>query len=327
VRAFVTGATGFIGRRLVAQLITQGAEVTALVRGADHGLPDAVRTCRGDVLDRGSLQHAAPGFDRLYHLAALITFDPRRRQELMSVNGDGTANVLDMARHRGIARCVVVSSACTLGLSASPDELRDEESEPAVELVERNPYMASKIECEKAASAAAESHDVVVVNPTTVYGPGDVSLNSGALMQKVAGSVVLPVPPGGSNAVDVDDVVAGIIAAGERGQSGRRYALGGCNLRYRAIFATIASVIGRRVTLVPLPSCARIPLELAAWAAGRVTGNRFLTPQIIGDMFAFKYYDCSRAHSELDWQPQHTFDATVRRAWQFYVDAGLIRRQ
>ncbi|MCI0474789.1 MAG: NAD-dependent epimerase/dehydratase family protein, partial [Anaerolineales bacterium] len=112
MKALVTGATGFIGRRLVEKLQRDGVEVIALVRNAPRGLPDGVRVARGDILDPDSLGDAGAECDRLYHLAALITFDARRRAELARVNGQGTANVLSAARRWNVARTVVVSSAC-----------------------------------------------------------------------------------------------------------------------------------------------------------------------------------------------------------------------
>lgn len=323
MRAFVTGATGFIGRRLVARLHGEGVEVIALVRNERHGLPQEVRIVRGDILSPDSFGEWGAGCDRLYHLAALITFDPRQREELLRVNGQGTSNVLTVARRWNVERSVVVSSACTMGLCYAQDGLQDEDSVPPEELAQSNPYLASKLATERMAMTAARDQSVMVVNPTTVYGPGDRTLNSGTLVLKIARSIVVPVPPGGSNVVDVDDVVEGILAAGERGQSGRRYILGGENLPFAQIFTTIARAVGRHPLPIPVPSWMRGPMAGAARVAGRLTGNRFLTPQIVGDLFAFKYYSNKRAQQELNWTPRYSFQESVARAWHFYRQEGL----
>jgi dihydroflavonol-4-reductase len=257
-------------------------------------------------------------------LAALITFSPRRREELLRVNGQGTANVLAAARRWDLERCVVVSSACTLGLSHSKDVVLDEDAEPTRNAAERNPYLESKLEAERVATEAAREQPVAIVNPTTVYGPGDWSLNSGTLVVKIARSAVVPVPPGGSNVVDVDDVVDGIVAAGERGASGRRYVLGGANLSFAEIFATIACVVGHRPGWVRLPRWMRGPMGVAAWVAGGLTGGRFLTPQVVSDLFAFKHYSSARAETELGWTAQRSFRESVARAWEFYQREGLV---
>ena len=323
VKVFVTGATGFIGRRLVERLHREGSEVIALVRNECHGLPQGVRATRGDVRVPDSLGECGLGCDRLYHLAAIITFDPRRRDELLRVNGQGTASVLSLARHWNVRRTVIVSSACTVGLSYAKDHVLDEESPLAAGLAESNPYLESKLATERAALAAARDQAVVVVNPTTMYGPGDWTLNSGTLLLKIARSKVMPIPPGGGNVVDVDDVVEGILAAGERGQSGHRYVLGGENLSFAQIFHTIAEVVHHQPLFVPLPRWMRGPTATAAWAAGRVIGSRFLTPQIVGDLFAFKYYSSRRAKQELRWASQFSFRQSVERAWEFYRQEGL----
>ena len=324
MKVLVTGATGFIGRRLVERLRSNGHEIVALVKSAPKNFPDGIRLVYGDIINPESLGDAGVGCERLYHLAALITFDVRRRADLLRVNGDGTANILAAARRWNIARTVVVSSACTMGLSYRQDCVLDEESPLEQRLVEFNPYMESKLVAERAAQNASRAGHVVIVNPTTVYGPGDCSLNSGTLVLQVARGRMLPLPPGGSNVVDVDDIVDGIMAAGERGVSGRRYILGGENLTFAQIFATVASVVHRRPILIPLPGWMRSPMTFAAWLMGRIIGNRFLTPQIVGDLFSFKFYSSDLAARELGWLPKYSFGASVERAWDFYQREKLV---
>ncbi|RMF90316.1 MAG: NAD-dependent epimerase/dehydratase family protein [Nitrospinota bacterium] len=324
MKAFVTGATGFIGRRLVDRLCRDGVKVVALVRTQNHGLPPDVQVLYGDLLSPDSFQRGGEGCDRLYHLAALISFDPRQRDRLCRVNGQGTANILTAAKRWGVKRSVVVSSACTVGISERPDQVLDEDSPLPESLVERHPYLASKLEAERVASSMAQEQTVVIVNPTTVYGPGDWSLNSGTLVRKVARSSILPVPPGGSNVVDVDDVVEGILLAGERGHTGRRYILGGLNLSFRQIFSIIAAVVGRRPLFLPLPFWMRRPMAGTVRLVEGVIHSRFFTSQIVEDLFAFKYYSSHRAQHELGWKPQYGFAQSIERAWAFYRQAGLV---
>lgn len=324
MRALVTGATGFIGRRLVDRLLAQGDEVVALVRDGRHGLPSTVRIQAGDLTRRDTLGDAGVGCRRLYHLAGLITFDPREREHLRQVNAQGTADLLRAAERWDVERSVVVSSACTVGLSATPDRLLDEEAEPSPATVSANPYLASKLEAEHFAASVAKTRHVVVVNPSTVYGPGDHSLNSGTLIRQVARAPALPLPPGGSNVVDVDDVVTGILLAAERGHPGQRYLLGGYNLHFTEIIETMARVVGRRPLLLPVPRFTRGLFAAAAWGLGRLAGSRLLTAQIVEDLFAFKFYSSRRAHDELGWTPRTSFEQSVRGAWAYYRERGLV---
>lgn len=324
MKAFVTGATGFIGRRLVGRLIETGFEVTALVRREAHDLPPGVFPVHGDVLLPASLKRIEGKFDRLYHLASLIHFDPAHREELLRVNGEGTSNVLAASRNWDVERTVVVGSACTLGLSHSASVLLPADSTAPETLIRTNPYLESKLAAETAALCESTLRHVVVVSPSTVFGPGDHSLNSGSLIRKIALSPVVPVPPGGSNVVDVDDVVEGIIVAGERGRSGGRYVLGGENLRFVEIFKTVADVVGHRPIMVPVPSLFRRLTEQAASVAGHFSKDRFLTPRMVGDLFDYKFYSSELSRRDLGWIPRYSFRESVGRAWKFYRAAGLI---
>jgi dihydroflavonol-4-reductase len=326
MRAFVTGASGFIGRRLVQELARQGHQVTALLHRDAQELPTPIAKVQGSLEDGpDKLAEGMAGHDVVYHLAAQVSFDPRRLADLLRVNGEGTRSVLSAARKAGVGRTVVVSSACTIGFSDRAERVLDEITPFDPRWAERNPYLHSKHVTEAhAAEAARAGQWVTIVNPTTVFGPGDRTLNSGTLVRQVAQSPAVPVPPGGSNVVDVDDVVNGILAAAERGQPGRRYILGGANLMFREIIDRIASVIGRRPILVPLPRVARLPMMAAAWLVQKTTGSRLITPQIISDTFAYKFFSSRRAEDELGWRAGRDFTTTLAAAWKYYRQEGLI---
>lgn len=324
MKVFVTGATGFIGKRLVDKLIKNGDEVIALVRNQKHNLPNEVKVIYGDIIEMDSFKYAGAGCSRLYHLAAMITFDPKRRDELLRINGQGTLNILSAAKYWDIDRTVIISSACTMGLSYKKEQILNETNQPNSELIANNPYMESKLLAERYAIESTKNQTVVVVNPTTVYGPGDWTLNSGTLILKISKSKVIPVPSGGSNVIDVDDVVEGIIAAGERGKSGSRYILGGENLSFKEIFSEIADVVDCNPLFVRLPHFMRIPMSVSVGVLGKITQNRFLTSQIIGDMFAYKFYSNKLAKEKLGWVPRYTFKESIERAIEFYRREGLL---
>lgn len=324
MNVFITGGSGFIGRRLIDKLVTDDHRVTVLTRNAATLFPAGVRVVVGDLLKPETYRDAGTECDRLYHLAGLITFDPRRRGELFEQNAQGVGRILDAAAGWGIGRSVVVSSACTLGLSADAGRALSEDDRASDSLARANPYLSSKLAAEQEAMRRAAQQEIVVVNPTTVFGPGDRSMNSGTLIAQVARSRAVPVPPGGSNVVDVDDVIEGILAAGEKGRAGCRYVLGGENLPFRQILDTVAGVTGRHPRRIRLPAWTRIPMMAAARVAMLVVGGRFLTPQIVGDMYAFKYYSSDRASQELEWSARSTFRESVVRAWEFYRKEGLI---
>jgi len=324
LKVFVTGAGGFIGRALLRQLVKQGDEVIALVRKSVFELPKEVRLVYGDILAPDSWKGSVSGCQILYHLAAFVSFDPRQRRQLQLVNAKGTEEVLKAACCSNVATTVVVSSACTLGLSYEKDKLLDETSAADKKLIDHNPYLESKLLQEGEALIASKRQRVVIVNPTTVYGPGDWSLNSGTLIKQVAGSIFLPVPSGGSNTVDVEDVAGGIILAARRGSSGQRYVIGGQNLTFQEIFQVISQAVRRKPIFIPLASAMRFPLSLSAGIFGRLTNSRFITPQIINDMFIFKYYSTELAESCLGFKKRYSFQETIQRALGFYRENNLL---
>lgn len=325
-RAFITGATGYIGRCLVRKLASRGVSITAMVRPGAAQPMDEVQSFAGDLFSPiDQLTDAMRGHDVLFHLAAAVSFAPSAREELERVNSEGTRRILDAAKAADVGRVVVVSSACTIGLSASASHPLDENAPFNEALSQRNPYLASKYLAERHAMDAADrGRHVVIVNPTTVFGPGDRTLNSGTMFQQIARARVMPVPPGGTNVVDVSDVCDGLIAAAQRGHCGRRYILGGHNAHFAELFREIARRIGRSPLFVPIGNYARLPMRGMAWAIQHATGSRIITPQIVDDTFAYKFYSNHRAAVDLNWSPKTPLSETLSAAWEYYKREGLI---
>lgn len=324
MRCFVTGGTGFIGLALIQKLLGSGHEVVALVRKDNNKLPKSVTAIHGDIEQPETWKDAGYGCQRIYHLAAIISFNTNDSKQLLAVNGTGTRNILKAAMRWEIETTIVASSACTLGISPSPSFFLDESSYPSQSIINSNPYLKSKIAAEEAAREYASRRKVVIINPTTVYGRGDWTLNSGTLIKTITRAKVIPVPPGGSNVIDVEDVVEGIYLAGERGQTGRRYILGGHNLPFRAIFSTIAQVARTKAIFVPLHPWLRQPVALASGLFGALSNSRFITSQIVNDMFLFKYYSTALAEKELQFIAKRDFKTSVENAWSFYMENRLI---
>jgi dihydroflavonol-4-reductase len=321
---FVTGGTGFIGRALVSTLCDEGHGVVALVRSGDHQLSSAVRPVIGDLTNPDALGDAGRGCRWMLHLAGFIGFQAADRPASLAVNGGGTAAALALAARWGVERTVVVSSACTVGFSDFPDRVLDETHRPTDWEVHASPYLEGKLAGETAALAAATRQSVVVVNPTTVYGPGDRTMNSGALIRQVAVSPVFPIFPGGTNAVDVRDVVQGILCAARHGRSGERYILGGANFAFRDVFKIVSAAVDGRTREINVPAWSRPFAVLAGRLASGWGGSRFLNEVILRDLYRFKYFSSRKALEDLGWEARISFSETVRDAYEWYRAHGLI---
>ena len=164
----VTGATGFLGRALIARLRAERPELPlrALVRSATSaGLPPGVEVVAGDLEDPPSLAAAVSGAAAIVHAAAALASADRRRLE--RVNVEGTGALAAAARAAGVRRFLLVSTSAVYGPSPSGEPRP--ESAP---LAPQGPYAASKAAAERAASEAlGGGAELVVVRPTGLYGP------------------------------------------------------------------------------------------------------------------------------------------------------------
>jgi dihydroflavonol-4-reductase len=306
VKALVTGATGFVGSAVARALVGAAWQVRCLVRRASNRRnlePLAVEIAVGDLTDRASLDAALSGCDALFHVAAdyrLWAPDPR---ELYRANVDGTDNVLAAAQRAGVERIVYTSSVATVGLPT--DGSPGEESTPVALSDMIGHYKRSKFLGEQLALTWAQrgSH-VVVVNPSTPIGPGDVKPTPTGRIILDAGCGRMPAyVDTGLNVVHVDDVAAGHLLALERGRSGERYILGGEDMTLQDILAEVARLVDRKPPRIRLPHGAVLPIAYAAEAFARLTG-RSTQITVEGVRMARKrmYFSSARAARELGYR-------------------------
>lgn len=261
----MTGAGGFIGAHVAAELAAAGARVRAFDRDPPAEVPAGVEPVAGDVLDQGAVARAMDGCDAVFHLAALYSFARAGARAMQAVNVEGTRVLLDAVARAGRPVRVVHTSSCATCGPVAGRPATEDDAPPAWELAV--PYKRTKLEGERLAlAAAAEGLDVVVVNPTTPVGPGDrrPTPTGRMIADVVAGRARAHLRGAALNVVAVEDVAAGHRRAFEHGRAGRRYLLGGENLTLREVFAQVAQVAGRPAPRVGVPWRA---VHLAAWGA------------------------------------------------------------
>ena len=319
-RTLVTGATGFLGRHLVAQLSAEGHRVVALCRAHDPALiAHGVEVARGDVLDVASVRAAAEGCEVLYHCAGLVSRLPEDAEALYRVHVDGTKITLDAARAAGIKRVVLASTSGVVAVTKDPDEIRDEKAEAPMDLLASWPYYRSKLFAEKAGlDRNGPDFEVLAVNPTLLLGPGDERGSSTSDVVKFLEKKVPFVPAGGLSFVDARDAANAMILAMERGRAGERYLVSAMNLTIEAFFSRLARISG-----VPAPRL-KVPrsMTLARIGAGLMERAARHLPQIeIVDRISaemsqcFWYVNAAKARNELGWVPRdpgETLADTIR---------------
>jgi dihydroflavonol-4-reductase len=327
MRALVTGATGFVGSAVARALLREGWQVRVLVRdGSDRRNLDGLGTeaVSGDLNDRGSLERAAKGCEALFHVAADYRLGARRPQELYRTNVEGTRNVLSAAQLAGVARIVYTSSVATIGIPA--DGSAGSEDSPVALADMIGHYKRSKFLAEQVAREAARAGaPVVIVNPSTPVGPGDVKPTpTGRMVQDAAAGRMPAYVDTGLNIVHVDDVAAGHLLALSRGRSGEHYILGGENMSLRAILTEITSLAGRSPPRIRLPTAALLPIAYVADALGRLSG-RSMRLTVEGVRLARKrmYFSSDKAARELGYRYRAPSEA-FRDAVQWLRAQGMI---
>lgn len=248
MRAFVTGATGFIGGHVARRLVANGWEVTALARTPERAAPlrqAGITVVPGDVTEPSSLSGPMRLADAVFHLAAWYQLGVSDRMRMFQINVKGTENVMRAAADANIRRIVYCSSVAALGTHPAgeiPNETTRHDGRFG-SVYEETKWMAH----EKVREMASEGLPVVTVMPGAVYGPGDASV-LGVLLRFYAKGwlLALPFQDSGVSWVRVEDVAGGVIAAHDKGRLGEDYILGGDNATIGELLNRISPLTGIR---------------------------------------------------------------------------------
>ncbi len=326
----VTGATGFVGGALVRLLIDRGHRIRALVRPttisagrADWLRALGVEIAPGDLTEPDSLDSAVLGVEGLFHVAAEYRYWSRRPADVYRTNVEGTKSLFAAARAAGVRRAVFTSTVATLKWPGH-GKLADESS-IATENDLPGHYKKSKLAGELAALEFNNAEfEVVVVNPTAPFGPGDARPTpTGRIVLEFLNNRLPGYVDSGVNVCDVDDVAAGHLAAFDSGRPGDRYILGSENVSLGGIYQKLTQCTGLRRTPV------RVPF-LLAYVAGFfdfVIEAKILQREphipIEGLRVARHpmYVDCSKAVNELG-LPQRPAAESLDRAARWYAESG-----
>jgi dihydroflavonol-4-reductase len=304
VRTLVTGATGKVGNAVAHALHARGDEVVVLARDPERAravLPAGVSVARGDVTDPVSLRAAAEGCELVFNAMGIPEQWVRDDGVFERVNARGTEAVVRAAREAGARRVVHTS---TIDVFECEPGGRFDESRVAQQ-PKMTAYERSKQHAEQLALAARGDMELVMVNPSAVYGPGPGSISlEKQLFEPVARGTLPVLTPGGMGVVHARGVAAGQLLAAERGRDGERYILSDRHVTLRELARTVVRVAGRgRVPLV-LP----VPVARAVAAIGDALAARTgITPLVSRGQLDFLLWnaapDSTRAQEELGWEP------------------------
>jgi dihydroflavonol-4-reductase len=327
VTVCVTGATGFVGAHVARCLAERGERVRVTYRNKsrlERLSAFDVEPVKADVTDRAGMRRALRGCDLLYHSAGYVGARPPQR--VWDVNALSPRVAVEAAAAEDVPRVVLTSSVAGIG-PVSRGEVGDEEE------VYRGgglgmTYADAKHEgeAEALAAGARESVEVVIVNPSYVFGPPVDRSQPGETSTRAIGNYLLgrlpAVVDGQINAVDVRDVATGHLQAAEKGRPGERYVLGGHDVNWVELFERVADLSGARHPLVVLPTGVA---ELAR-VAEVVRLPMPLAPEGFVLMAQNWRYSSRKARRELGYRAR-SLDKTLRDTIDWYrelIEAGAF---
>jgi nucleoside-diphosphate-sugar epimerase len=337
MRVLVTGATGFIGGHLARSLVAQGNRVRALVRYKNRELALAqagVELAWGELTDLETVQAAVSGVEAVYHLAAARDAWGVPASVYQRVNVEGTRHLLEAAAEAGVRRFLYCSS---VGVACYPGNLEVDEMLPFREPTSQVLYHRSKARAEGMVLEWARSGRVpaVVVRPVITYGPDDERGMVTRMVMLLARGRFMLVGNGRGHVdlVYVDDLVAGMCLALERGAVGRVYILSGtAPIQVRTLVAKICDLLGRRPPSIHVPA----PIARAAgWGMETLyrAGDRlgvldgkepFITCGKVATLTVDRGFSHARASQELGYRPQVNYDEGLRRTLDWLQETGFL---
>lgn len=328
MRILITGATGFLGSHLARRLRAEGHAVRILRRAdsslhalehagtfeivSTKNLPSDFDHAIGDITDAASVDRAVAGCEVVFHCAALISYHDHRNAEQVAINVRGTQHVVDACvRHR--VRCLIhVSSIAAIGVSPRDGALADETTSFDALAKLRMNYAETKRAAESVVQRAIREQALhaVIINPGTIYGPGDqrrIAYIRG-LTQPVSAA-------GGIGVVDVDDVVEGAIRAWQRGRCGERYVLVAENWRHLDVGRAFARALGQHGPRCVVPTiCVRLAAHAASACAAITQRESILTPTMARAAGATFFFSNAKSRAELGMEYRPFVDTVARTA-------------
>ncbi len=309
MKVFVSGATGFIGSRLAEKLAGSGKIVHALVRSEKKAAvlnhPN-ILSFKGDILDEKSLELALDGCREVYHIAAFASVWTKDPSLIYHLNIEGAINVIRAALKTGAERIVFTSTAGVHGSSQSGSMI--DETSNTRDLFTH--YDHSKAILEKIILAMPKSSpEMIIVNPTRVYGPGILSESNAVtkMIDSYRKGRWRIIPGSGEamgNYVYIDNVVEGIILAMEKGRPGEKYLLGGENASYNHFFSELAGITGLNIRMFRAPGLFMSVTANIALAIANITGGKpFITPELVKKFNQNFEVNSNKAITQLGYNP------------------------
>lgn len=318
---FVTGGTGLLGSYLLRDLVARGQEVSALYRSyiPDEPYSKSVNWIQGDILDVVLLEEIMQKAKQVYHCAAVVSFNPAKKYEMLKINAEGTANVVNAALAGGVKKLVHVSSVAALGRSATgipvseEDKWDDEKNKSA--------YGKSKYFAElEVWRAVSEGLNAVIVNPSTILGVGKWEKDGSAAIFKKAYEAFPWYTDGVAGFVDVADVAKAMIQLMESNISGERFIVSAESLPFKKVFTEMANAFGKKPPYKKAPSfMIKLLWRLEKLSSFFTSKDPLITKETAGSAQRKAYYNNSKLLKFLPGFQYKPLQQTIKEYCEAYL--------
>lgn len=322
----VTGGTGFVGSHLLRTLVEQKQEVRAIKRANSSlhlisDIADKIDWVETDILDVDGLYDAMATVKQVYHVAAVVSFDPNMAEQMQEINVTGTANVVNAALYHKVDKFLYTSSIAALGRSKKSKQVN--EKTKWVDSPENTKYAVSKYLAEREVwRGIAEGLCAVMVNPSVIIGEGDWTKGSPALFEQVAKGLKF-YPQGGTGFVDVKDLIRIMVQLMNSPIHSERFVINGDNLSYQEFFTLVAQSLQKEApTIEAKPWMSELYWRWAKFVAFLQRKSPLVTRETARMAQDRYYYNSSKIEKQLSYQFPPIQEA-IQRIGENYLKAQL----
>lgn len=290
----VTGGTGFLGSYLLRYLVKKGyRNIRALKRGSSsmslvEDVKNKIEWVDGDLLETVSLEEAMKDVQQVYHCGAMVSFDPKAARQVMRVNVEGTANVVNLALDFEVEKLVHISSIAALGRTKDAQNV-SEATHFQKDKTNSNYSISKYLSEQEVWRGIAEGLPAAILNPSVIMGSGFWNNGTAQMFQQVWDGLSY-YPVGSTGFVDVRDVAKMSILLMESDILNERIIANAKNLSYQQLFTKIAQQFNKKPPSIRASSALSGLVWRMDWLKSKLTGSKHVITKETADLVSGTFF-------------------------------------
>tara|TARA_B100000315_G_C14471763_1_gene538688 strand:- start:92 stop:1060 length:969 start_codon:yes stop_codon:yes gene_type:complete len=322
MRILITGGNGFVGQHLVSKLSKEN-KITVLCRKKHEAtlvdiekLQNVTVHYNSDIQDLSKIEGHFKNIDVVFNLAALISFKQRDRDKLISINNNGTLNILRACEKHNVKKLIHLSSTAAFGYSTG---IINEQTKFDWSKGRKCVYSYSKYLPET--KLLSSKCNVIVINPPIILGPGDLKILQLLKPLKYAS---LPIVPSGTNsAIDVRDLVKALVLLMKSSVSNQQFIVSGGSYSIKEMNGVIASKFGKKPPIFTLPKFIGPLVYNLTYLYEMISANPKIAYENVFFGFKDRRHDDSKIR-KLGYKPEYSLEKSVEDTIDYLETLGVL---